>query len=120
MGRRVDLHVHLAGIQGDGSGCFVSDRMRRTVTFRVLMRLMGADMRLPAQANEAYVQRLADLLASSSELDYACLFAMDGVYDAQGDLVPTESHLYASYALSAQSGRTRQRFGPIRAHPCIG
>lgn len=94
MKRRIDLHVHLAGLQGDGSGCFVSARMRRTATFRILMRLMGADVRFPAQANAAYVQRLASLLADSREVDYACLFAMDGVYDAHGDLVPHASHLY--------------------------
>jgi predicted TIM-barrel fold metal-dependent hydrolase len=103
LGRRLDLHVHLAGVQGDGCGCFVSDRMRQTMTFRVLMRLMGADMRAPAGANAAYVTRLADLLATSEELDYACLFAMDGVYDAQGDLVPADSHLFVpnSYVFAA-------------------
>jgi predicted TIM-barrel fold metal-dependent hydrolase len=103
MGRRIDLHVHLAGLQGDGCGCFVSDRMRQTLTFRILMRLMGADVRFPAQANETYVRRLSELLETSTELDYACLFAMDGVYDARGELVPAASHLYVpnSYVFAA-------------------
>jgi len=113
MAPRIDLHVHLAGIQGDGSGCFVSNRMRRTMTFRVLMRLMGADTRLPAQANEAYVQRLADLLATSSELDYACLFAMDGVYDAQGDLVPHDSHLYVPNSYVFEASRRSPHLLPV-------
>lgn len=113
MGRRIDLHVHLAGLQGDGSGCFVSDRMRKTVTFHALMRLMGADMRKPAQANEAYVRRLADLLETSTELDYACLFAMDGVYDAHGDLVPHESHLYVPNSYVFEASRRSAHLLPV-------
>lgn len=103
MRRRIDIHVHLAGLQGDGSGCFVSERMRRTLTFRALTTLMGANPRVPAEANRTYVERLSNLLATSSELDYACLFAMDGVYDAHGDLVPSESHLFVpnSYVFEA-------------------
>jgi predicted TIM-barrel fold metal-dependent hydrolase len=111
--RRIDLHVHLAGIQGDGSGCFVSARMRQTMTFRLLMRLMRADTRFPAHANATYVQRLADLLATSGELDYACLFAMDGVYDAHGELVPTESHLYVPNAYVFEACRRSPHLLPV-------
>lgn len=113
MGRRIDLHVHLAGIQGDGSGCFVSARMRRTVTFRVLMRLMGADMRFPAAANAAYVERLTKLLETSQELDYACLFAMDGVYDANGDLIPEASHLYVPNSYVFEACRRSPQLLPV-------
>lgn len=113
MGRRIDLHVHLAGVQGDGSGCFVSERMRRTMTFRLLMRLMGANLREPADANRAYVQRLAELLASSEELDYACLFAMDGVYDAHGELVPHDSHLYVPNAYVFEACRRSPHLLPV-------
>lgn len=114
MGRRIDLHVHLAGVQGDGSGCFVSDRMRRTLTFHVLMRMMGADLRQPAEANRAYVARLSELLETSEELDYACLFAMDGVYDAHGDLVPTESHLYVPNSYVFEAARRTGRWAARR------
>ncbi len=113
MGRRIDIHVHLAGIHGDGSGCFVSERMGRTVTFRVLMRLMGADVRNPVEANSAYIRRLAGLLESSSELDYACLFAMDGVYDSHGELIPCESHLFVPNSYVFEVSRRSPQFLPV-------
>lgn len=113
MGRRIDLHVHLAGIQGDGCGCFVSDQMRRTVTFHALMKVVGADPRNPAAANLAYAQRLVQLLETSEELDYACIFAMDGVYDAHGEFDPAQSHLYVPNAYVFEVCRRSPRLLPV-------
>jgi hypothetical protein len=88
---RIDLHVHLAGI---GGGCFVSPRMRRSIVYHALKRTLRIDDRHPIESTRRYAEQLAELLETSTELDYACIFAMDGVYTESGDLKPAESHLY--------------------------
>ncbi|MDB5095792.1 MAG: hypothetical protein JWM80_213 [Cyanobacteria bacterium RYN_339] len=88
---RIDLHVHLAGI---GGGCFVSPKMRRSIVYHALKRTLKIDDREPVESTRRYAERLATLLETSKELDYACIFAMDGVYDGAGELLPAESHLY--------------------------
>lgn len=94
VGKRIDLHVHLAGVGGGGPGCFVSPKMARTLTFQALKRIIGIDTRDGPQATADFGRRIARAVEDSTELDYACVFAMDGVYDAAGELVPADSHLY--------------------------
>lgn len=110
---RIDLHVHLAGVAGDDSGCFVSPRMKGTITYRALLKLVGVDPRDPRRANETYAERLSELLNTSQELDYACIFAMDGVYDAQGELVPTDSHLYVPNSYVFEVCRPNPKLLPV-------
>lgn len=90
---RLDLHVHLAGIGAGGTGCAVSPRMRRTVTYHALMRLTGMH-RHRGDEDRAFARYLGDMVRSSAELDAALVFGMDGVYDAAGQLDPRRSHLY--------------------------
>jgi predicted TIM-barrel fold metal-dependent hydrolase len=68
--------------------------MRGSIVYHALKRTLNIDDRDPVESTERYAQRLAKLLETSTELDYACIFAMDGVYDGAGELVPAESHLY--------------------------
>src|SRR5688572_22230685 len=91
---RVDIHVHLAGLTGDPHGCFVSERMRRSATYWALKQVNGLDDRDPAKGSRSFADRLITLMESAKEVDYACVFAMDGVYDGGGNLVRDESHLY--------------------------
>jgi predicted TIM-barrel fold metal-dependent hydrolase len=95
---RIDIHVHLAGLGDYGAtgahGCFISAPMRRTLSFQALKRLLTTPHQAPDQATAAFAERLVRLVDQSIELDYACIFAMDGVYSAAGELIPSESHLY--------------------------
>lgn len=90
---RLDVHVHLAGVPGDGQGFWISPTMRRSVQFAFMRRMIGIDLRDPAKANQAYADRVVALAESSQELDGIGLLAMDGAYDAQGRLDPAKSHL---------------------------
>ena len=90
MGKRIDLHVHLVGA-GHGSNCAISPRMRRSIQYLALTRLLGMSRRDP---DRVYADRLVSVVEGATELDHACVFAMDGVYDAQGDRVPDQSHFY--------------------------
>jgi predicted TIM-barrel fold metal-dependent hydrolase len=96
--KRIDLHVHLTGT-GPGPdacdhGCFVSSRMAKTATYHALKRINKITAADPNLATREMADRVVQMVETSKELDYACIFAMDGVYDAAGDLNPAESHLY--------------------------
>lgn len=58
----------------------------RKALFRFLIWKLGMDMSDPAAANAAYVARLREELDRSKKLSRAVLLAMDGVYDAGGNL----------------------------------
>lgn len=91
---RIDLHTHLTGIGSNGSGCSVSSQMRRTLPFHAVLHLTGAGKReARGQEDEVYVRHLASLMGSSQELDFACVFGLDGVYDERGRLDPSRSHM---------------------------
>jgi predicted TIM-barrel fold metal-dependent hydrolase len=122
MTKRIDLHVHLAGINlesqasrdgGCHGGCFVSKRMSRTVTYHALRRILGATQTDPIEATRAFADKLVETLETSEELDYACIFAMDGVYDAAGDLVPAESHLYVPNSYVFEVCRRSPKLLPV-------
>ncbi len=91
---RIDIHTHLAGIGAGGTGCAVSPRMRRSLTFHAMMLATG--MRGSAargREDEAFGDFVARTVEGARELDYACLFAMDGVYAPSGEFRAAESHL---------------------------
>ena len=87
---RYDIHIHLAGI-GDGSPCFVSKRMRRSIVYQFLLRQQklskgqGSDLR--------YVQKLNQLM-KTQYLDAGVLFAMDAVITDEGEVDWQRSHTY--------------------------
>jgi predicted TIM-barrel fold metal-dependent hydrolase len=111
---RLDIHTHLAGIGSEGSGCAVSSRMRRTLTYHGMRRLTGVH-RPEARGREdaAYVEVLARTVDEARELDYACVFAMDGVYDAHGELVRDQSHLIVPNAHAMAACRAHRKLLPV-------
>lgn len=120
---RIDLHVHLAGIGvepegpsrdvGCEHGCFVSRRMSRSITYFALRKALGVSGLDPVAATAHFADRLVDLLETSQELDYACIFAMDGVYDASGELKPAESHLFVPNSYVFEVCRKSPKLLPV-------
>ncbi|MBU6427589.1 MAG: amidohydrolase family protein [Cyanobacteria bacterium REEB65] len=98
MNRRIDIHVHLAGVGHGGTGCSVSKRMARSLRFAFLKRAAGLAR---PRSDRHYADRLIQYVEDSREVDYACVFALDGVYGESGDFRPDLSHLYVpnSYAI---------------------
>jgi uncharacterized protein len=82
----VDIHVHLAGVGTQGSGCWMSPRFRRRLTFlglRLLYRIGPRQMRDTVDADWA---TLVSEEVRGSELDLAVVLGFDGAYDARGNL----------------------------------
>jgi predicted TIM-barrel fold metal-dependent hydrolase len=90
MGKRYDIHIHLAGY-GDGSNCQLSPKMRKSVVYKILNRKLG--LVEGKDADVGYVKILKDLL-DTKELDGGVIFAMDGVIGDDGKLDQHRSHVY--------------------------
>lgn len=88
-----DIHVHLAGVGTQGSGCWTSDAFRRRPTFlglRLLYGISGRQMR--TSIDQDWPARISSLTASSS-IDYSVVLGFDGVYDHAGSLDRSRSQL---------------------------
>lgn len=117
MSKRIDLHVHLTGTgPGPGMtdhGCFVSPRMARTATYHALKRINRITASDPGLATRAMADRVVEMVESATELDYACIFAMDGVYTESGDLDPAQSHLYVPNSWAFEVCRRSPKLLPV-------
>ena len=83
----LDMHVHVAGLGGGDSGCFVHPRMRENFRFPFLLRAMGVTVEeLEREGDAILVQRLSDRIAASRRVAGAVVLALDGVVDANGEL----------------------------------
>ena len=90
---RIDVHVHLAGVGTQGSGCWVSPRFRRRPTFlglRLAYRIGPEQMRTTVDQDwAAMIARLTE----QGEIDYAVVLGFDGVYRADGSLDEVRSQM---------------------------
>lgn len=83
---RIDMHVHLAGVGTNGSGCWISPLFARRLTFRLLrMRHRMTTRQMQESADADWAADVADRVRRS-ELDHAVALGFDGVYDARGRL----------------------------------
>jgi len=90
---RIDVHVHLAGVGTNGSGCRVSPAFARRITFRLLRMRHGMSARRMAESADAdWAADVADRVRCS-ELDHAVVLGFDGVYDAAGRLDEARSQM---------------------------
>lgn len=90
---KIDLHVHLAGVGTQDSGCWTSPDFLRRPTFlglRVLYRISGRQMATSVDQDWA---AMISRQVAESELDMAVALGFDGVYDQQGRLDPARSQL---------------------------
>jgi len=81
-----DVHVHLAALPDGANGCFISPKMLGRPLSRFIAWKFGVDFHKPADANAFYIARLLRELERSTRVKRAVLLALDGVYDAGGNL----------------------------------
>ena len=90
---KIDIHVHLAGVGTQGSGCWASPAFQRRITFRLLRRLHGiTDEQMRTSVDQDWAASIACLVRQSS-LDRAVVLGFDGVYDERGALDRRRSQL---------------------------
>lgn len=103
----IDVHVHLAALPDGGNGCYISEKMLRRPLSRFIAWKFGIDFRKPAEANAFYVERLLRELERATLIDKVVLLALDGVYDAGGnlDMARTDFLISNAYALELATKR---------------
>lgn len=90
---RIDMHVHLAGVGTNGSGCWISPSFARRLTFRLLrMRHGMTERQMRESADADWAADVADRVRRS-ELTHAVALGFDGVYDARGRLDEARSQM---------------------------
>ncbi len=94
----VDFHVHLFGIGDEGSGCFLSERMKNLPNYPFLLRLL--ELEENGHMDRDYVAALVRQLRQSS-IDKAVLVGHDGRYNEDGIFDGSATDVYTpnSYLL---------------------
>jgi predicted TIM-barrel fold metal-dependent hydrolase len=93
MTTSIDVHVHLAGVGTQDSGCWLSPRTRRRPVFRFLRWKAGiGERQLEESFDQDWAARIAALVRGS-ELDRAVVLGFDGVYDGRGRMVEADSQM---------------------------
>jgi len=83
----VDAHAHLVGLDREGSGCIASPAMRKRISTRFVLGLLGAKASTPARdVDRRYVDHLVAQVESAPSIYRVVLLALDGVYREDGHL----------------------------------
>jgi len=91
----IDIHCHTAGIGAGGSGCFVSQALRRNWRYRVYLNAFGVTgEELEREGDALILQRLSRSLAESGSVAAAVVLAMDGAVDENGELDRARTEVY--------------------------
>mgnify|MGYP006281201747 CR=1 FL=1 len=80
----IDIHTHLIGLD-ESNGCFVSSRMRGSILYKYLKMTLGLSGVDDDGLDAAYRRKLVGW-AEESDLDGVGVFALDGIYDEDGEL----------------------------------
>jgi uncharacterized protein len=90
---KIDIHVHLAGVGTQGSGCWAAPGFQGKLVFRYLRWRFGiGDAQLRESVDQEWAARIADLIRAS-ELDRAAVLGFDGAYDSAGRLDERRSQM---------------------------
>ncbi|MEX2571861.1 MAG: amidohydrolase family protein [Gemmatimonadota bacterium] len=95
---KVDVHVHLAGVGTQGSGCWTSPAFRRRPSFLGLRLLFGiTDRQMETTADQDWIAMVSSLTAES-ELDHSVVLGFDGVYAPDGELDHRRSQMVIPFS----------------------
>jgi predicted TIM-barrel fold metal-dependent hydrolase len=112
---KVDIHIHIVGTGGSGSGCVMSETFASGGAYSTILdSLNGGSLGRNAAAVE---DLLLDTIDSSEKLDRCVVLAMDGVYK-NSRLIEAETHLMTpnDYVASITREKKRLLFG-ASVHP---
>lgn len=91
----IDVHCHIAGIGAGGSGCFVSEKLRRSWKYHAYLKAFGVtEKELMSEGDDLILKRLSESLAKSQTVSAAVVLAMDGVVAENGELDRTKTEIY--------------------------
>lgn len=90
-----DMHCHAAGIGAGGSGCFISDSMRKSWKYKIYLKSFGVtEQELLARGDGVVLNRLSKTLEQSQSVGAAVVLALDGVVGPDGELDRAQTEAY--------------------------
>jgi predicted TIM-barrel fold metal-dependent hydrolase len=93
--RILDLHCHTAGIGAGGSGCFVSEELRKSYKFRLYLKAFGVtEDDLRTRGDRLIIDRISGSVAASQRVNCAVILALDGAVDQNGELDRARTEIY--------------------------
>lgn len=102
----IDIHCHAAGIGAGGSGCFVSEAMRRSWRYHIYLKAFRVtEAELLREGDGLILCRLSEQLAQSRRVDAAVILAMDGVVGDDGGLNAAGTEVYIPNRFVAEETR---------------
>jgi predicted TIM-barrel fold metal-dependent hydrolase len=110
----IDMHCHVAGIGAGNSGCFISQRLRKSWKYRMYLRSFGLrEADLLRKGDQVVPDAVAARLAGSTLVKQAVVLAMDGVVGANGLLDTNQTEMYVpnEFVLAAVACHTNLLFG---------
>ena len=108
------MHCHVAGIGAGNSGCYVSERLRKSWKLGFYLRSFGVSRKEVQERGDAIgAERLAQTLGESRHVGRAVILAMDGAVGADGqlDLARTEFYVPNEFVAALAAAHTNLLFG---------
>jgi predicted TIM-barrel fold metal-dependent hydrolase len=100
----VDMHCHIAGIGAGNSGCFVSEKLRKSWRFSFYLRSFGVSEKELLRAGDSLMaERISQFLSQSRYVRKAVILAMDGVMDSCGKLNRNRTEIYVPNAFVSEA-----------------
>jgi uncharacterized protein len=94
----IDVHVHVAGVGQNNSGCYVGERMRSKTNpvewLKYTIYQEASGVTDDAQCETQWIDRLAGLMRSESPHGRALVLAFDQFHDDEGKPDKTRSEFY--------------------------
>lgn len=115
----LDMHVHVAGLGAQGSGCFISEEMRKNFRFPFFLWAMDISVEQLEEHGDAILfKMLSRRLKQSNRIGKAVVLAMDGVVDANGQLDIERTQVYIpNDFVSTQTGQYENLFFGASINP---
>ncbi len=103
----LDMHAHVAGIGAGGSGCFISEKMRKNIRFPFFLRAMGVTVaELERDGDALLIERLVQRIRDSRRVGQAVILALDGIVGPDGELDRQRTVVYVpNDYVAAQAAR---------------
>ena len=91
----VDLHVHTAGLGVGNSGAFIGPELSESYKFPIYLQAFGVtEEEIRTRGDAVVLERIAERVRASKNVDRAVVLAMDGIIDDEAKLDRSRTQIY--------------------------
>jgi uncharacterized protein len=108
-GTGLDVHVHAMGVGAGNTGCWISEKLRRSIQGRAGLWSLRLSLEQP-DLDQAYIRYLIGRIHSAGFLKQVVLLALDWTHTESGERDPSRTPFYTPNDYVAQLAREHQEF----------